>query len=322
MPPPACSGSLASAALLVPFAALAACIGDPAGSVMGDAPCLLHETGYREILFPQSELRLLVLLDSAHAPPSDTESRIQAVSEALRTGDLDADGRTDFDPVGFESVIRTVSFDEALWPAVERELAVDSLTGRPRVLVLLVTLGDLHEHQVSELFWNADESSSAITFAALAGFVPDVEGTRTRRWAFHASPSSPEWDRLLLDAGVQLSDRTNPLCLPGAPARLADGGLPCTYWERLPDASPESCDDFPGRDAADPRDPRRCRLRQLLPVDGLVPEGPGWYTDDFSAHHELLCGASATLYLAPGTEPIPGSSIHIQCLDRGGACVE
>lgn len=116
----------------------------------------------------------------------------------------------------------------------------------------------------------------------------------------------------------KIADVLGGACLPRELTRDASGVVNCDVVETLPSGS--TCSTVPGRLLiATEGDREICRVQQLPVLEDQLGGTEGWYYDDFSPDVLESCKAEVSaqrIAYAPGSEPITGTEVDLQCLQQ------
>jgi hypothetical protein len=136
-----------------------------------------------------------------------------------------------------------------------------------------------------------------------------------------------------MDAIIRvIIDKLDGLCLPKPLVRKANGTVPCNVIWELPKAgeeapgTPTACTGpgtflepvDEGRPAVNSRGGQNCKVRQL-PVEQsrTVPEGQGWYYDDFAEDLATKCGGQPQrVSFTDSGRPGNGVVVSLECLNE------
>ena len=136
-----------------------------------------------------------------------------------------------------------------------------------------------------------------------------------------------------MDAIIEVIARQlGAVCLPRALTRRSDGEVACNVIWELPPAglapvgTPTECNDLPflnpvdpGRPAVNDRKGANCKVTQLaIKRSGQVPEGAGWYYDNFSDSVKRECAGSQKQRVAftNAAKPNTGVNVRLECLNE------
>ena len=292
------------------------------------AATVLH---LRSVVAFEPRVRVLVLLDERTPLPDDVPARLAALEEQLRTSDIQGDGTADFPPfheVGY--VVQPYDAGASLVDAVAPHVPAGFAANATRVALVIVTADDVtyaHAAEAASLIASFDEpdtlrfvgvspTPAGSTLAQLAEGIAALGGV-----AETVALDDPEWERAVLRVVVDSVAYGHPSgCLARALERDADGRVGCTLTETLHPEAPQRCDALPGRVPAGTGELRRCRIAQVVSLDGTVPTEPGWYYDDASPDTRDRCGDHSTLRLTPDVEPVEGSQLKVTCVSETGSC--
>ncbi|HKP61716.1 MAG TPA: hypothetical protein VJV78_33530 [Polyangiales bacterium] len=129
-----------------------------------------------------------------------------------------------------------------------------------------------------------------------------------------------------------IAKQLGAVCLPRPLVRKSDGSVGCNVVWELPPAgaaptqSPTACSDRPylqnvdpGRTPVNERGGRNCKVTQL-PVKTLdkVPDGDGWYYDDFTTARANECPKSQPqrVSFSDTAKPPTGVTVKLECLNE------
>jgi hypothetical protein len=136
-----------------------------------------------------------------------------------------------------------------------------------------------------------------------------------------------------MDAIIEvIAKQLGAVCLPRPLVREADGLVSCNVVWELPPAgmatagAPTECRDLPylapvdvGRPAINERGGANCKVKQL-PVlrSGTVPDGAGWYYDNFSDDVQRECSGSRRqrVSFTNSAKPSTGVVVKLECLNE------
>lgn len=136
-----------------------------------------------------------------------------------------------------------------------------------------------------------------------------------------------------MDAIIEVIARQlGAVCLPRALTRRSDGLVACNVIWELPPAgaapagTPTECSDLPylmpvdpGRPAVNDRMGANCKVTQLpITRTGQVPQGAGWYYDNFSESVQRECSGTQKQRVAftNSAKPNTGINVRLECLNE------
>ncbi len=107
-------------------------------------------------------------------------------------------------------------------------------------------------------------------------------------------------------------------CLPRPLVRDSEGLVSCSVVETLPTTGDITrCEQLPGRSYRGPSADggEICVVEQLGAAGGQVPDGQGWFYDDFSDEIDV-CGDARPHRVTYTAPPAPGTLVQLDCLQN------